>query len=249
MSFFIGVLEKGLERSAFAGATAGIFLGLCSVNAAAHDQWLETEPPAVRPGKGLKLYLQLGEHLSASEPAQIKSRERYVRFEAISAVGRKDLRSSLREDTQPIATLSREARGPMVIALDSTARSIELPPDKFASYLLEERLITVLSDRVERNEEETPGREKYSRSLKLLLLEPVTGERGRRGCADEARGPGSRTRPSDQPLTRSHTGNADLPGLVQGQAVAARRDHRSQPPQHGRTRPAPAHRREWPRDH
>ncbi len=137
--------------------------------AEAHDQWLETEPVAPVAGKSFKLYLQVGEHLSSAEPALLKSRDRYARFAAITSKGRRDLLATLREDTQPIAVVPME-KASMVIALDSTTRQIELDAEKFAAYLLEERLINVLAQRVERNEEDVPGREKYSRSMKTLVF-------------------------------------------------------------------------------
>jgi len=138
-------------------------------SAAAHDQWLETEPAAPLTGKPFKLYLQVGEHLSSAEPAQLKSRDRYSRFAAITAKGRRDLLATLREDTQPIAAVPME-KASMIIALDSTTRQIELDAEKFAAYLLEERLVSVLAQRVERNEEDVPGREKYSRSMKTFVF-------------------------------------------------------------------------------
>ncbi len=135
----------------------------------AHDQWLETEPTTPLPGNGLKLYLQVGEHLSQAELAHLKSKSRYTRFSTITAKGRKDLLATLREDTQPIAVLPFD-KASTVVVLDSSPRLIELEAGKFAAYLLEERLIGVLAQRVERGEENVAGREKYSRSMKLLLL-------------------------------------------------------------------------------
>ena len=60
------------------------------------------------------------------------------------------------------------APGTSVIALDQATVDIELPADRFQSYLLEERLIDILSLRAQRGQEDAPGRERYSRCLKAL---------------------------------------------------------------------------------
>lgn len=145
---------------------------LTALPAHAHDQWLEAEPNAPTRGARVKLYLQVGEHLASAEPVLLRSKGRLLRLDLVSQVQRQSLLRDLREDGQPLLTATLPEAGSCAIALDSAPRSIELSADKFAAYLLEERLIDVLTLRAQAQQEDAPGRELYSRNLKLLLLAP-----------------------------------------------------------------------------
>ena len=67
------------------------------------------------------------------------------------------------------AMVKLDKAGLHMFALDWSARLIELKPDEFHEYLKSEGLDQILKLRRERNQEEKPGRERYSRYVKTLV--------------------------------------------------------------------------------
>jgi hypothetical protein len=143
--------------------TLCLLLVLLSSTASAHEHWLETEVS----GKQLKVYLRLGDLFESSEPVLVRRRDRYTRFEVISPEATTDARAQLREDSSPLLVL--EAPKACAIAGEASPIDIELTPQKFETYLFQERLYEVLAARAAAGNEEKPGRERYSRSLQRLL--------------------------------------------------------------------------------
>lgn len=146
-------------------------LTLTDRGAAAHEKWLEVEPFSVAAPTTTKLYLVTGDALRAPEQLPIRARSRLTRFELLTRSGPQALLGSLREDAQPIAVLPAGTLPPgtSVLRIDTAPIDILLTAEKFQTYLFEERLIDILMQRAERNEEELPGRERYSRSIKALV--------------------------------------------------------------------------------
>jgi uncharacterized GH25 family protein len=139
--------------------------------ARAHDKWLEIEPfSSAAPGPA-KVYLLTGEVLQQSELLPLRRAAIVKRFQLVSSAGSRDLRSQLREDQQPLAVIQTESLRPgtSMLALDTAATDILLPAEKFQRYLFEERLVDILALRAARGQEDVPGRERYSRSLKALV--------------------------------------------------------------------------------
>ncbi len=60
--------------------------------------------------------------------------------------------------------------GTHMIAEDSTASAVTLPPEKFLSYLNEEGLESIAAARKSANKENEPGREQFLRCVKTLIL-------------------------------------------------------------------------------
>lgn len=141
-------------------------LVLCST-AQAHDKWLEVMTPA--PQAPAKVYLLTGEALKQAELLPERRPARVRRFDWVSAAGTRDLRTALREDAQPIAVTPPLPAGTHVLRFDGPPLTIELEAEKFAAYLLEERLVDVLALRVQAGQEDVRGRERYSRSLKAIV--------------------------------------------------------------------------------
>ncbi|HEX8697192.1 MAG TPA: hypothetical protein VF815_00005, partial [Myxococcaceae bacterium] len=136
---------------------------LPATSASAHEHWLETESS----GKQLKVYLRVGDYFEASEPVLVRRRDRYTRFEVVSPASALDARPRLLEDASPL--LAVEAPKACAVVVEAAPIDIELEARKFEAYLFEERLYGALQARVEAGAEESPGRERYSRSLKRLL--------------------------------------------------------------------------------
>lgn len=139
--------------------------------ALSHDKWIEAEPSHSGAPSPTRIYLVTGEALQQAELLPLRRASSVVRFVSASSAGSRDLRGLLREDQQPIALLQPEhvRAGSTVIALDTAPVDIWLPAEKFQRYLFEERLMDVLALRARRGQEEAPGRERYSRSLKALV--------------------------------------------------------------------------------
>lgn len=161
------------------GVSLGVCLGLCLVlwlclsgrSARAHDKWLDVEPFTSASPSPLKLYLLTGEALQQAELVPLRRAASVRRLQLVSASGSRDLRGTLREDLQPVVIAPAELvrPGTSVLALDTEPVDILLTAEKFQHYLFEERLMDILALRASRNQEEAPGRERYSRSLKALV--------------------------------------------------------------------------------
>ena len=148
-----------------------------SAVAAAHDNWLEIEPPAKE--SKAKVYLLTGEHFTEASALHVRDARRYARFLLLSSAGKRDVTAELREDQDVLALLSlTKAGGSFAVELDAAPRTIEINAKHFNEYLLEERLVDVLMLRAIHGKEDDPGRERYSRSIKALLqvgqrLDPI----------------------------------------------------------------------------
>lgn len=136
-----------------------------------HERWLEPQPYLSAAPGVVKIYLVTGELFRQTELVPERSLDQILRFQAFSAAGRRELRSRLREDQQPLAILTAGdlAAGTSTLVLDKAPIDIELDAEKFQRYLLEERLIDVLLLRAQRGQEDDPGRERYSRHIKALV--------------------------------------------------------------------------------
>jgi hypothetical protein len=158
---------SNVTRLVAAGALAA--MSAFTLGAHAHDHWLELEPfVAKEPGKA-KVYLQLGEHFTEAQPLVVRDKNRFLKLEIIGGGGRKDATADLREDNAPLAILSAsKASGTFIVALSSAPRTLELDSKKFSEYLLEERLVDILSARASQGSEDAPARERYTRFLKAL---------------------------------------------------------------------------------
>lgn len=153
-------------------AVVGLCIGLYSDRPAwAHDKWLEAEPFTSASPSPLKIYLLTGEALQQAELAPVRRAASVRRLEILSAGGRRELRGALREDQQPLLITSAEQirPGTSVLAMDTAPVDILLTPEKFQHYLFEERLMDILVLRATRGQEDSPGRERYSRSLKAIV--------------------------------------------------------------------------------
>lgn len=137
--------------------------------ALAHDHWLEALPSRVVPGKASQVTLFVGEHFEQAEKKLVAQRSRYPRAEWISAAGRTDLRPALRENQSPLLEVTPTAPGSGLVALEAGPVEIELPADKWNAYLAEEHLDAIAQIRRARGESGTPGRERYTRSLKTIV--------------------------------------------------------------------------------
>lgn len=194
-------------------------LVICPRAARAHDQWLEIDPffsPA--PGR-TKVYLFSGEELQSGEHVVVRRRESLTRCLVASQAGVRDVTSELHEDQQPLAVISAaKSSGTFVVALDGGPRAIELGATKFQQYLLEERLIDALMWRAGRGQEDAPGRERYSRSIKAIFQVGARFDK----VALQPVGQELEIVPTTHPYALSAGSNLSVQVLFQGKPLAGR---------------------------
>ncbi len=129
---------------------------------AAHDFWIEPHTFTAAAGTTVALELRVGEHLEGDRlPAPRPESGRFLPGPGI------ELRSI--PGARPAAVAGVVESGARAIGYTSEDRTIELPAEEFESYLREEGLEHALEERRRRGEEQRPGREKFSRSVKTVL--------------------------------------------------------------------------------
>lgn len=147
--------------------SAALCLAPCA-SALAHDFWIE--PASHRPAAGsiLRARLFVG-HASAKE-AYARNPEHIAEFVLADGEGRRAVVGRAGEDPAGLVRIERE--GTFVLGYRSNPTVIEMPPEKFESYLRDKGLERALQERRERGESDQPGRESYARCAKALLRTP-----------------------------------------------------------------------------
>jgi len=133
-------------------------------SAAAHDYWIEASKFQLKSGDRVLFYLRVGEHFSG-KPAAFSS-EWVKRFRMDSATQQHPV-MLLQQDPAGMAKV--QENGLQVVSFENTPTYLELPADRFNSYLRVEGLEGVLRARQEAGANEQPGKEAFSRCAKALL--------------------------------------------------------------------------------
>jgi uncharacterized GH25 family protein len=125
----------------------------------AHDFWIlpKTFTPPVGKAVVLRMFVGDGFDEDGEKPFDKKATLKFVH---ISPSSRVDLTKG---EITPVEA------GLHTVILERDARLISLAARKFTEYLKEESLDTILADREKRGETRSPGRERYWRSLKVIL--------------------------------------------------------------------------------
>ena len=132
--------------------------------AAAHDYWIEASNFWLQPGDRVLLYLRVGEYL-AGQPATF-SLGRVLRFHIDNAARRFEV-LPLQRDPAGMARLTES--GLQVVSFENKPTYLELPGDRFSSYLRAEGLESILEAREQTGASDQLGREAYSRCAKSIL--------------------------------------------------------------------------------
>lgn len=167
-------MTQGVRRRA-ALTVLAVVAGLTSpVVASAHDHWLSPSSPTLaRPGD-VSVRLVYGEHL-APEGEHAFEAKKLARFGLVAGKWARELRSLGVEGKKPLGKVALSRAGGYVFVADRTTQYLTLEPQKFDEYLEEEKLADVLAERMKRGEQKKPGRERYTRFLKSLV---IVGEGG-----------------------------------------------------------------------
>ncbi len=159
----LAVVGRGIAQSA-------CFLWIAiSPSVQAHEFWFVpvVSPQAV--GESVPLRLEVGEQFEG-EPAGL-SISKSARMQHFTASTQTDLKPFLSPGGPEEEVLfSLDRRGTHLIAYDAEPLKVTLSADTFRAYLREEGLDFVKAAREKNGTDELPGRERYLRNVKTLIL-------------------------------------------------------------------------------
>lgn len=145
------------------------FMLLLSLRAAAHEFWMLPASFAVAPGSATTLSLTVGENFKgdpvAFSPGLVAALRHYSLGQTVNL-----------QDSVPAGVQSAELpvtlrkAGVHLIALDTNPSQVVLAADKFHSYLRDEGLEFIIARREAAGTAESPGRERFRRNVKTLVL-------------------------------------------------------------------------------
>lgn len=161
-----GEREQGgaVERAAMRCLRILLLLLWLSSAAWAHEFWLEPERFEVG-GEPCRVSIVVGERF-VGEPWK-GALENITELVAVTGAGKTSL---LKQPlTEPSFRLSGEQKGQHLVGFTNKNSAIELPADKFESYLRSEGLETIIEARANQGQSAAPGREHYRRCAKVLL--------------------------------------------------------------------------------
>lgn len=131
----------------------------------AHDFWIEPERFILQEPDDIQITLREGVDLKGDSLPYIT--DWFDDFSQLDRTGRRPIDSILGND--PAASI-RVNDGSTVVGYQSTRHFVELGPEKFAAYLLEEGLQSILTLRKDRGEENSSATEYFIRCAKAFLL-------------------------------------------------------------------------------
>jgi len=155
-------------------AIAGILLfGAWAGAALAHDFFLM--PDDVAPEVGATFDLTM--HISGEFPGPLTNwrKEQIKEFFLVDAAGRVDLREAPVGGLPTRARLNLRRPGLSAIGLTTMPAYASLPPKEFQAYLREEQHDDILEMRSKMKATKSPGRERYSRFVKVLIVSATPG--------------------------------------------------------------------------
>jgi len=145
--------------------TAVLFSALwTSHGAMAHDFWIEPSRFVLEEPALFGVNLREGENLKGDSVRYIPDWTND--FSRVDQSGREPIASQMGSDP---ASIIESTPGMNVIGYQSNRFFVELEPDKFESYLLEENLDYVLAQREERGEADLPATEYFVRCVKSFV--------------------------------------------------------------------------------
>ncbi len=132
----------------------------------AHDFWIEPSAFGSPSGTAIRIGLRVGHRLDGV--AVPRMTEQIARFVAVSSSSTVDIPGV--EGVDPAGFVRLAAPGLSLIAYQSRGALNELPAENFEAYLREEGLETIAMQRRQLGESDRPGRERFVRCAKSLLV-------------------------------------------------------------------------------
>jgi uncharacterized GH25 family protein len=131
----------------------------------AHEFWLEAVPFYQKIGSTTEITLNVGQQMDGQLLPNIPAWYRH--FDVITGEGLKPVGGELGRD--PAGYINIQTPGIYAIGYESTKKTVDLEPEKFASYLKKEGLEKIINRRNELNESNKNGLEIYYRNVKALV--------------------------------------------------------------------------------
>lgn len=141
---------------------------LVATTAFGHDLYLMPERFIVTNGEPLAIAVHNGDSFPQSEASA--SIERLRDGMMVGVNGNKTIDGLRVDDKRTVGTVVVPSQGELVLSIRTIPNFIELEPDKFLPYLKEEGLKDVIAWREVNRATKIPGRERYSKYAKALLL-------------------------------------------------------------------------------
>jgi len=162
----MGACSLPSRRLPGVGAAAAVALSaaFAAPPAGAHHLWLQPTRFAGEPGTPVAVELRIGDGMPG-EP--VGSPPGAVRLVLLTAAGERPVPAPAVPG--PAALLPLAPGGDQALVMTTAASLLELPAERFEAYLAEEGLEEVSRRRAAEGRSAEPGREAWSRSLKLLL--------------------------------------------------------------------------------
>lgn len=146
-----------------------VFCLLIATSLAAHDFYLLPSAFSITPGTKIKIAFHNGDSFPQSEAAP--SLARLQEAQLLFAGGKIAVEGLQTEGKYVLGTVAiPEHPGDLVVSARTVPNLIELPSEQFLAYLKEEGLSSVMQWRSQHNESQKPGRERYSKFAKSLLV-------------------------------------------------------------------------------
>jgi uncharacterized GH25 family protein len=151
--------------------TIGVFLATALAAAApahAHDYWMVPSELVVPGDRDVTVSLFVGEDFVAKSEKPFE-RARFTKLVHLHGGATEDLAGAGVDGSIPMVRLPLRGAGGHLIVVERNPSRIELPADRFETYLRHEGLGAVIAERARLGESGKPGRERYSRYLKTLI--------------------------------------------------------------------------------
>lgn len=156
-------------------AGAALLVLLAPTALLAHNFWVEPQTLFPRAGTRLDVSLCIGHHREVEFYAR---NPRHAAEFYVLAADRTKVEVAGEPGNQPAGHVELMPAGPAWVVYRSNFSSSELEAVRFEAYLLEEGLEHVVAERAARGESERPGRERYARAAKALVVASPADEDG-----------------------------------------------------------------------
>ena len=143
---------------------AGLIWVLSTVQAQAHDFWVEPDSFTPRESQSVAVFLRFGVGFNSQTLPYLNTL--FNDFSVTDQNGRADIQSRMGND--PAATIDATA-GAQLLGYQSNPQFVEMKPEKFNEYIEEEGIEYIKAERERRGESNTPALENFIRCAKALI--------------------------------------------------------------------------------
>ena len=176
------------------------FLVLSSVGLA-HDFWLDPSAWEFSISKPTTVTLRVGENFIGDSVPRYETG--IERFSFVNARGETKIAGI--NGQSPAGTIAPRPSESAILLYRSRRTAIEIEPAKFESYLREEGLERIVTERAKRGESGKPAKEVFSRAAKAIVGKPDAASKG---LVSKSHGLTLELIPLGDPRVRSRQGNS-----------------------------------------